>query len=210
MKIALYGSTGRIGHRILNEALARGHKVTAIVRDASAMREPNANLEFKTGDVLKAESVAAATKGADVVVSAYGPGAGDPNQIAEAARSLSEGLATNQPVRLIVVNGAGSLEVAPGKQLLDTPDFPAAYKKTAEAHRQALEVLKNSSVDWSAASPSAEITEGTRTGRYRTAKDQLLVDEKGKSHISMEDFAAAVLDEIERPRYSRSRFTVGY
>lgn len=210
MKIALFGTTGRIGRRILNEALARGHNVTAIVRDASRMREPNANLQFKTGDVLKAESVAAATKGADVVVSAYGPGAGDSNQIAEAARSLAEGLAAHQPVRLVVVNGAGSLEVAPGQQLLDTPDFPSAHKKTAEAHRQALEILKNSSLDWTAVSPSAEIKEGVRTGNYRTAKDQLLVDGKGKSHISMEDFAASVMDEIENPHFSRSRFTVGY
>ena len=210
MKIALFGSTGRIGRRILNEALARGHHVTAIVRDASTMHDNNKNLDFKTGDVLKPESVAAATPGADVVISAYGPGAGDANQIVSAAKSLVEGLGAHHGVRLIVVGGAGSLQVAAGQQLLDTPDFPAAYKKPAVAHREALEILKKSALDWTCVSPSAEINEGTRTGRFRTAKDDLLVDEKGQSHISMEDFAVAVLDEVESPHFSRERFTVGY
>jgi putative NADH-flavin reductase len=206
----MFGSTGRIGRRILNEALSRGHQVTAIVRDASTMHDNNKNLDFKTGDVLKPESVAVATKGADVVISAYGPGAGDANQVASAATSLVEGLNANHTVRVIVVGGAGSLQVSPGVQLLDTPDFPAAYKKPALAHREALEILKKSSLDWTCVSPSAEINEGARTGRYRTAKDDLLVDEKGQSRISMDDFAIAILDEVEKPHFSRARFTVGY
>lgn len=142
MRIALFGSTGRIGRRILNEALARGHQVTAIVRDASTMHDNSKNLEFKTGDILKPESVAVATKGADVVISAYGPGAGDANQISSAAKSLVEGLNANHTARLLVVGSAGNLQVSPGVQLLDTPDF-AAYKKLALAHRESMEVLKN-------------------------------------------------------------------
>jgi putative NADH-flavin reductase len=194
----------------LNEALARGHPVTAIVRDAAHMSDNRPNLEFKTGDVLKPESVAIATKGADVVISAYGPGAGDADQIAKAAESLVEGVGANQPMRLIVVGGAGSLELAPGVQLVDTPNFPPAYKKLALAHREALDILRKAPIDWTYASPAAEIDEGTRTGHYRIGTDQLLVDQNGRSQISMEDFAAAILDEVEKPRFARKRFTVGY
>lgn len=210
LKIALFGSTGRIGTRILNEALSRGHQVTAIVRDATQQTGKRPGLEYKTGDVLKPESVTAATKGNDVVISAYGPGAGDANQIATAAQSLVEGVGTNQPMRLILVGGAGALEVSPGVQLLDTPHFPPAYKKLALAHRDALEIIRKAPFDWTYASPSAEIDPGVRTGRFRIGTDQLLADASGKSSISMEDFAAAVLDEVEKPRFSRARFTVGY
>ena len=210
MKIALIGSTGKIGSRILNEALARGHQVTAIVRDATRMSNQKPNVEYKTGDVLKPESVVAATKGNEVVISAYGPGAGDATQIATAAKSLVEGVAANQPMRLVVVGGAGSLEVAPGKQLVDTPDFPSAWKKAALAHRDALEIFRQAPFDWTYVSPSAEINEGTRTANYRIGTDQLLVDTHGRSHISIEDYAAAVLEEIEKPHFHRGRFTVGY
>jgi putative NADH-flavin reductase len=210
LKIALFGSTGRIGTRILNEALGRGHKVTAIVRDASQQTVKRPNLEYKTGDVLKPESVAIATKGSDAVISAYGPGAGDANQIVTAAQALVEGVGTNHPMRLIVVGGAGSLEVSPGVQLVDTPDFPPAYKKLALAHRDALEIIRKAPFDWTYVSPSAEIDEGSRTGHFRTGANQLLVDSSGRSRISMEDFAVAILDEVEKPKFSRARFTVGY
>jgi len=210
LKIALFGSTGSIGSRILSEALARGHQVTAIVRDAAHVGNKRPNLEFKTGDVLKPESVAAATRGSDVVISAYGPGTGDANQIATAAQALVEGVGANQPMRLIVVGGAGALKVAPGVQLVDTPDFPPAYKKLALAHRDALDILRKAPLDWTYASPSAEINPGARTGKFRIGKEQLLVDKNGRSEISMEDFAVAVLDEVEKPQHSRARFTVGY
>jgi putative NADH-flavin reductase len=210
LKIALFGSTGRIGTRILNEALGRGHKVTAIVRDASQQTVKRPNLEYKTGDVLKPESVAIATKGSDAVISAYGPGAGDANQIVTAAQALVEGVGTNHPMRLIVVGGAGSLEVSPGVQLVDTPDFPPAYKKLALAHRDALEIIRKAPFDWTYVSPSAEIDEGSRTGHFRTGANQLLIDPGGQSRISMEDFAVAILDEVEKPKFSRARFTVGY
>jgi uncharacterized protein len=210
LKIALFGSTGRIGSRILNEALARGHQVTAIVRDATKMPHTKPNLEFKTGDVLKPESVVVATKGHEVVISAYGPGAGDANQIATAAKSLVEGVTANQPMKLLVVGGAGTLEVSPGVRLVETPDFRPVAKKRALAHLEALETIRKAPFDWGYVSPSAEINEGTRTGHYRTGANQLLVDASGQSHISMEDFAAAILDELERPQFSRGHFTVGY
>lgn len=209
-KIALFGATGRIGSSILNEALARGHQVTAIVRDPAHPVPPRHLLECKPGDVLKPESVALAVMGSDVVVSAYGPGAGDAEQIVTAAKALVEGVGAEQPMRLIAVNGAGSLEVSPGVQLMDTPDFPHAWKHLAEAHREALGLYRAAPFDWTCISPAAEIEPGKRTGRYRTATDQLVVDGGGKSRISMEDFAVAVVDEIERPKFIRQRFAVGY
>ncbi len=127
-----------------------------------------------------------------------------------AAQALVEGVGTNQPMRLIVVGGAGSLEVSPGVQLVDTPDFPPAYKKLALAHRDALEIIRKAPFDWTYVCPSAEIDEGTRTGKYRTGTNQLLIDPGGQSRISMEDFAVAILDEVEKPKFSRARFTVGY
>jgi putative NADH-flavin reductase len=118
-----------------------------------------------------------------------------------------------EPIRLIAVSGAGSLEVKPGLQLVDTPDFPAAWKPAALAHREAIEVYRKAGFaefDWTAVSPSAVIEPGTRTGHYRTATDQLLVDAQGNSRISAEDFAVAIVDEIEKPKFVEQRFTVGY
>lgn len=209
-KIALFGATGRIGSQILNEALGRGHRVTAIVRDAQRTLPPRNGLECRPGDILKPESVALSVTGNDVVVSAYGPGAGSSEQLVTAARSLVEGVAAKQPMRLIAVNGAGSLEVSPGVQLMDTPDFPHKWKSVAQAHRDALDVFRSARFDWACISPPAEIGAGRRTGKYRTATDQLVVDGNSKSWISVEDFAVAVVDEIEKPQFHRQRFTVGY
>jgi uncharacterized protein len=209
-EIAIFGATGMIGQRILNEVLARGHKVTAIVRDASRAPVHAPNLSVKTGDVLKAESVALAARGNAVVVSAYGPGNGDPAQLVTAAKALLEGVGSIQPARLIVVGGAGSLEVAPGVQLVDTPDFPATWKKAALAHRDSLVLYRTAPFDWTYVSPAAFIQPGTRTGKYRAGKDHLVKDEKGESRISAEDYAVAIVDEIEKPKHLCERFTVAY
>jgi putative NADH-flavin reductase len=112
--------------------------------------------------------------------------------------------------RLVVVGGAGALELAPGVQLVDTPTFPAHWKGLALAHRDALPLYQNSDLDWTYVSPSAIIEPGQRTGHYRIGTNQLLTDAKGNSHISAEDFSVALLDELEHPRFVRQRFTVGY
>ncbi len=213
MKILLIGPSGMIGSRIMNEALSRGHEVTALVRETSQTGEHKPKLDYRTGDIFKPETVAAAAVGHDVVVSAYGPASGDANLVVKAAHSLVEALTRVEPIRLIDVSGAGSLEVAPGVQLVDTPDFPAAWKSVALAHRDALDVFRKAGFagfDWTAASPSAMIQPGKRTGHYRLGTDQLLVDAKGESNISAEDFAAAIVDEIENPKFKQKRFTVGY
>jgi putative NADH-flavin reductase len=215
-KIALFGATGMIGSRILSEALSRGHQVTAIVRDPAKVTAKSPLLKVEIGDVLKPESVAVAIAGCDVVVSSYGPGrAGDPRDLLKAAESLIEGVGAasetaGTPIRLIVVGGAGSLEVAPGVQLVDTPDFPAAWKPAASAARDALAIYRKSPIQWTYMSPAAMIQPGTRTGKYRTATEQLITDAKGESHVSAEDYAVALVDEIDNPRFERMRFTAAY
>lgn len=206
MKIALYGPNGAIGKRILDEALRRGHEVTAVVSDPSKFSEVNQNLFVEKGDILDPASVASIATGKDVVISAFDPGHGDPRLLVAAARSLVAG----RPNRLIVVGGAGGLEVAPGVQLVDTPDFPAAWKKLALAHRDAFPVYRNADLDWTYVSPAAFIEPGERTGKFRTGTDQLIVDEAGNSKISAEDFAVAILNEVEHPHFIRRRFTVAY
>ena len=211
MKIVVFGASGMIGRRIVREALDRGYEVTAIARDLSHLDLTHPHLTAVTGDVTDPTQVAKLVAGQDVVISAIGPGAGhNPAILVDAARSLIAGVPAGGVKRLIVVNGAGSLEVAPGLQLMDTPDFHAAWKPVALAHREALTLYRAADLDWTAISPAAMIQPGKRTGHYRAGTDQLLVDDKGNSHISAEDYAVALLDEVETPRLVRRRITVAY
>jgi putative NADH-flavin reductase len=212
MKIAVFGAGGKIGSRIVNEALSRGHYVTAVVRHPENYNPDHLNLKVSKGDLFDSQDVETGAFDHDLVVSAYNSTNGaTPSTIAEVAVPLLNGLRQANVKRLIVVGGAGSLEVAPGVQLVDTPDFPEAYKAVALAHRDALKIYQQEQdVEWTYVSPSAEIAPGERTGIFRTAGNQLLVDEHGRSFISMEDFAVAVLNEIEQPKHVRQQFTVGY
>ena len=211
MKIALFGASGMIGSRILQEALARGHEVTVVARDPAKLRLDHPKAHALKGDVLDPASVTAAVLGQDAVISAYGPGHhGDPQDVVKAARALVAGVKPAGVQRLLVVGGAGGLEVKPGLQLADTPEFPAAWKPIADAHRDALPVLRGSDLDWTYFSPAALIQPGARTGKYRTGTDRLVTDDKGESRISAEDYAAAMLEELERPRHLRGRMTAAY
>ncbi|HLC43347.1 MAG TPA: NAD(P)-dependent oxidoreductase [Methylomirabilota bacterium] len=211
MKIALFGAMGNIGRRIAQEALTRGHEVTAVARDPSRVDLPRNRLTVAKGDVLNPDSVATAVAGHDIVISAVGPGRdGDPQMIVKAAHSLIDGVKRAKVRRLIVVGGAGSLEIASGRQLIDTPEFPAAWKPAAEAHRAALAIYRAADLDWTYLSPAAFIQPGERTGKYRTGTDQLVTDERGESRISMEDYAMALLDEVEHPKFIRQRFTAAH
>jgi putative NADH-flavin reductase len=209
MNVVLFGATGTLGSRILEELLSRGHNMTAVVRDPSKL-EPHENVTETAGDIFDSAGVADAASGADVVVSAYGPGPEKPELLLDATRSLIAGVEDSGVKRLIVAGGAGSLEVAPGVRLVDTPDFPPEWKGIAIAHAEALELLRTSRLDWTSVSPAAYIHPGERTGKYRTGEDQLLVDEKGQSEISAEDFAIAIADEVEHPRHLRERFTAAW
>ncbi|MES4908653.1 MULTISPECIES: NAD(P)H-binding protein [unclassified Streptomyces] len=213
--IAVFGANGTIGSAIVREALDRGHTVTAVVRDPAKVTERHANLTVTTGDVLDAQSVAAAAKDHDVLVSAVGGGDG-PGHIATikpAAVALTEGLRTlgGQAPRLITVGGAGSLRTPDGKQVWDAPGLPDFLLQIMHAHGDALDYYRTvTDVDWTNISPAAMIEPGTRTGSYRTALDDLITDDDGNSTITVEDYAVALLDEIEQPSHRRQRFTVGY
>lgn len=217
MKIVLYGASGRAGSRILHELLERRYEVIAIARHPEKLA-PGPGLTVQQGDLSSVEAIAKAIAGAEAVISAYGPPTDKPEEAVEVTKRLIYSIQqvsqqANSPEhapRLIVVGGAGSLEVAPGVALVSTPDFPPAWKAIALAHQKVLDLLRASSIDWTYLSPSALFEPGKRTGTFRLSQDTLLTDAKGKSWISMEDYAVALVDELERPQRRRQRFTVGY
>jgi putative NADH-flavin reductase len=208
MNVVLYGASGMIGSRILQELLSRGHKVTAVVRNPDKVVTPG--VKALKGDITDPASVAATAQGAEAAISAFAPPHTQVETLLTATRSLLAGLATAGVTRLIMVGGAGSLEVAPGVQLVDTPDFPEAWKGIATAHRDVLPILKEASLDWSYQSPAALIAPGERTGKFRVGGKQLLTDANGESRISAEDFAVALVDELESPKHLRQQFTAAY
>jgi putative NADH-flavin reductase len=213
MKIAIFGAGGRIGSRIVNEALSRGHEVTAAVRHPENYTLEAPHLHVTRGDLFDSDNVESAVFDHDAVVSAFNfkQGVTSPSTFTEVVPPLLNGLKQAGVKRLLVVGGAGSLEVSPGVQLVDTPNFPEAYKPSALAHREALKLYRQEKeIEWTYLSPAAEIAPGERTGKFRTGKDQLITDANGKSFISMEDYAVAVVDELETPMHVRERFTVGY
>jgi putative NADH-flavin reductase len=203
MKIALIGATGNVGSRILTELLNRGHEVTGIARHPEKL-PPKANLTAKRGDANDEDGLARLLSGHDAVISAGRFVSVNPQTLIAALKKANVN-------RLLVVGGAGSLEVAQGVQLVDTPQFPAAAKPEALAGREFLNVLRGEQeLDWTFLSPSLLFAPGERTGKFRLGTDQLLVGENGESQISLEDFAVALVDELEMLRHSRQRFTVGY
>lgn len=211
MKIAVFGAGGRIGSRIVDEALRRGHSVTAVVRNPVNYNPDKPNLKVAKGDLFDSQDVEMGAFDHDAVVSAYSNTNGaQPSSIYELVVPLMNGLRQAGVKRLLVVGGAGSLEVSPGLQLVDTPHFPEAYKPVALAHREALNQYRQyDDIDWTYLSPAAEIAPGERTGHFRT-DTRLITDAHGHSRISMEDFAVAVLDELEQPKHIREQFTAGY
>jgi putative NADH-flavin reductase len=213
MKIAIIGATGFIGSAILREALNRGHQVTAIVRHPEKLpRHPN--LVAQKGDVMNETEVTALVAGHDAVISAYNAGWNTSDiyqQHISGSRNIINGVKKAGVKRLLVVGGAGSLEVAPGVQLVDTPQFPEQWKAGALATREVLYLLRDEpELEWTFLSPSATIASGERTGQFRLGTDQLLTDISGQSRISVEDYAVAMLNELENPKHIRQRFTVGY
>lgn len=210
MKIALIGASGTVGQRILKEALRRGHQVAAIVRDPSRITQEDEKLRIVTADLLDGQSISKAVAGYDVVISAYGPSHGAEDTMKTVTQGLINAVKQAGIQRLLIVGGAGSLEVAPGLQLVNAPNFPEAWKPIALAHDEALETYRKADLDWTYFSPAAMFEPGERTGTFRIGADQLVVDEKGESRISTEDYAIAMLDEVENPRFIRKRFTIAY
>jgi len=217
MKVALIGTTGFVGKAVLLELLDRDHYVTAIARHPAKLGIHHPSLTTKAGDMLKTEQVAALVKGHDAVISAYNPGWTNPKiyeEYLEGGRSILAGVKEAGVKRLLVVGGAGSLEIAPGVQLVDTPEFPAQFKAGSLAAREYLMVLKKETeLEWTYFSPAilmSPATSGIRKGVYRTNLDQPVFDKNGKSVLSVEDLAVAIVDELEKPQHIRQRFTAAY
>lgn len=209
MKVTLYGATGQIGRRILEELLQRGHSVTAVVRDPAKL-DARGRLTVIPGDVDDVAGIAGASKGADALVSAYGPGAEHPENLLSVTRNLIAGAQQSGVPRFLFVGGAGSLEVAPGVTLIDSGHLPEEWKGIAIAHRDALEIARASAINWTCLSPAGFIQPGQRTAKFRLGADRLLTDDRGESRISMEDFAIALVNELETPQHEHRRFTIAY
>jgi putative NADH-flavin reductase len=210
VRIAVLGATGSIGGAIVAEAIGRGHDVVAAVRDPSRAQELGAG-EIVQVDAHDEQALAGLAERVDVLVSALGGGAsGEPGLVAEIAPALIR--AVGPHARLFVVGGAGSLRHPDGGRVVDHPDFPEAWRAGSLAQTEALETLRASgdAADWTYLSPADVIEPGERTGGYRTGEDDLVVDEAGVSRISIADYAVAVLDELETPRFRGRRFTIAY
>lgn len=233
MRIGVIGATGTIGSRVVTEALGRGHQVMAFSRDATRIEEDRQDITWKSVDVLDADAVSAAIPGLDVLISGFQPGnaatdiadtvarsIADPTVYVTAARALLKALESHPRTRLIVIGGAGSLEIEPGVvradsdellyEALDAIGLPREYAAAVRGHRDALNVLRTSNRLWTYFSPAEDISPGERTGRFRVGGDQPVLDADGRSRISAEDAAIALLDEAELPRFVQRRFTVGY
>lgn len=214
MKIALIGATGYTGTAILNEALSRGHQVTAIARNPEKITLKNDNLTLKSADINDVDALAEVLKGHDAVSSSYNAGWTNPNMYADFIKGSEDIQAATKKSgvkRLIVIGGAGSLEIAPGVQLVDTPEFPAEWKEGATAARDYLNILKKETgLDWTFLSPAINLHPGTRTGVFRLGTDNPVFDADNKCEISVEDLAVALIDELEKGQFIQKRFTLGY
>jgi uncharacterized protein len=213
MRIVLLGATGFVGSALLKEALDRGHIVTAIERHPEKL-EKREGLTAKAGDVYDTTSLATLIQGNDAIISAFNPGWKNPNLYDDQVRGTASIIAAIKEVgikRVLWVGGAGGLEVKPGVRVVDSPDLPSWVRPGSLATIDALDQLrKEPELEWSYLSPSAELKPGQRSGKFRLGNDQLLVDATGKSEISVQDYAVAMIDELERPAHVRRRFTVGY
>jgi putative NADH-flavin reductase len=230
LQIGLIGASGNIGARITGEGLSRGHSFTAFSRNPT--EADTDRVKWRKVDVLNAASLRAQLAGLDILVNAFGPGSAardaanaaaqsiaNPELFIQVAKSILTALESYPKLRVIVVGGAGSLEIAPGRQIVDEPGTPERLKgigvppdyiKVVRGHREAFYAYRLSNRLWTYFSPAMVIGPGERTGRFRLGGDQVLVDAKGNSNISYEDYAVALLDEIEMPRHVQRRFTIAY
>ena len=214
-KIVIIGATGYVGSAILKEALGRGHQVKAIVRDPSKLTLIHPHLKVVGGSVTDTDFLSRELAKSEAVISAFNPGWSNPNIYEETLEGYGSILCAvrNSGVhRFLMVGGAGSLLVAPGRQLMDEPDVPKkllpGIRGMAKVYTDLL--LPEKSVDWVFLSPAANMAPGERTGKLRQRKDELIVDESGDSNISVEDFAVAMIDELEQEKHHQERFTLGY
>lgn len=217
-KVVLIGASGFVGNAILNELLERGHEVTAVVRHPEKVKADNPRLSVVGMDVEDSARLTDVCKGHDAVISAYNPGWGNPDMYEDTLRVYPEilkAVKASGTGRLLIVGGAGSLFVKPGLRLMDTGTLPEAWlpgvKSLAKFYLETL--AHEQELDWVFFSPAANLGNlqpGVRTGKFRLGKDDLIVDEKGDSFISVEDYAMAMVDELEQENHHKERFTIGY
>lgn len=216
MKISMFGGRGNIGQSIAREALSRGHSVRAIMRDAAHVEGLPEGVEVVTGDAADGDSVAAAVAGSDAIISAIGPNGAagqSPSILIDAAHGLIAGAKKGGVKRILVVGGAGTLEVEPGIQAVDRPDFPERARPNSLAQREVLSIYGSSEsdgLDWTYVSPAGTIAAGERLGHYRQGFDQMLYDDHGESRISYEDYAIGMIGELESGANRRRRITFAY
>ena len=214
-EIVLIGASGFVGSAILNEALDRGHKVEAVVRHPEKITTVHKNLVVTQSDVSFIDNVTEVCKGADAVISAYNPGWKNP-EIAEETtrvyRVILEGVRKSGVKRFLVVGGAGSLFVSPGKRLMDSGVIPESFIPALRALAGIYlnDLVSEKRIDWVFFSPAGNLQQGKRTGKFRLGKDDLIVNETGESKISVQDYAVAMIDEVEKPAHHQERFTIGY
>lgn len=212
MNIALIGASGFIGSALREEALNRGHKVTALVSQPDKLTAQPGLTVVKT-NVMDTTALAEQLKGVDAVLSAFSGHAQDDvrGYYVKGVKSIIAAAKAARAPRMLIVGGAGSLRVAPGSLLIDTPDFPEQYKSSALGAQDALALLREETeLNWTMLSPAAEIFPGERTGKFRLGQDDLIVNADGNSGISVQDYAVAMIDELEQPKSERQRFTLGY
>lgn len=213
--VTLIGASGFVGTAILNELLARGHRVTAVVRNPGKIGIRSPSLTVVQADVTDTSALVAACKGRDAVISAYNPGWTNPNIYEETLRNyplILEAVRQSGVRRLLCVGGAGTLFCAPGLRVVDSGVIPDAImggvRSLGEFYLNTL--MNEKEIDWIFFSPAGTLEPGKRTGKFRLGKDDLIVDENGNSHISVEDYAVAMVDELEMPQHHYERFTIGY
>lgn len=214
-EIVLIGASGFVGSAILKEALDRGFKVIAVVRHPEKIKTVHKDLIVKQSDVSSADTVAEVCKGADSVISAYNPGWKNPDIAKETTlvyRAILEGVRKVGIKRFLVVGGAGSLFISPGKRIMDSGLIPESYLPAVRALADVylIDLTAEKNIDWVFFSPAGIIEPGLRTGKFRLGKDDMIVNEKGESKISVQDYAMALIDEVEKPTHHRERFTIGY
>ena len=213
--VTLIGASGFVVTAILNELLARGHKVTAVVRNPGKITVSNPNLTIEKADVSDTSALKAICTGKDAIISAYNPGWTNPNIYKETLQNyplILKAAKQSGVKRLLCVGGAGTLFCAPGLRVVDSGAIPdsimGGVKSLGEFY---LNTLKNEKeIDWVFFSPAGTLEPGERTGKFRLGKDELIVDANGNSHISVEDYAVAMVDELESPKHHYERFTIGY
>ncbi len=214
-KLVLIGASGFVGSAILKEALERGHEIKAIVRHPEKITVKNKNLTVEKGDVSSSDLVSKLCKGADTVISSYNPGWTNPDIVSETLKvhpAILEGVKKSGVKRFLVTGGAGSLFISPGLRLMDSGIIPEPYLPAVRALASFYldNLTGEKELDWVFFSPAGTIAPGKRTGKFRLGKDDMITDSEGKSNISVEDYAVAMLDEAENPSHHRERFTIGY